>query len=399
MAVGKIKDETLWISQITIATVRIYQKTYGRNPSFSFELQLKNNLPYCQLHPLFEKCDVINIFTLPISFIFMITLYLLLSKTNPMFGIEVVQVVAIICAIATLIFCGLIRHFIRTNTEFISQLNHLLQSKPTASVNRKLEGNASTNGKYFDLPGTMLFALVIGLNIMGIPVYTLICVAGIDPIQATLQQWLNVSSSYLTILFSSIASTLLFGCVCIREMYVLAFFVIVLLVRLKADLVALNSYFMLQTEFVINRYVLLRRQHLRIEKVLSSVAGCVIVFSLVIHCTMVWVACVCYLLIPTYLGISCMVLFIISLVGLLFGIKTLSDCQNSSENLLRKHLNGFHVYGFKGGSFGYVKRKWKCQLPLRVYCGRQFVIGQDAVMTYLDVLSSNITNAVVLIKI
>lgn len=93
--------------------------------------------------------------------------------------------------------------------------------------------------------------------------------------------------------------------------------------------------------------------------------------------------------------------FAVILGGIIFVLKFQSNCRVSSEELLEKNVDGFHVYGIKGGDQGYFGRLWKSQRPLRIYCGKQFVIGKDAVMNYLDVLSSNATttNRVTKIKI
>lgn len=100
-----------------------------------------------------------------------------------------------------------------------------------------------------------------------------------------------------------------------------------------------------------------------------------------------------------YLALLFLALILVILVAVLFELKSASFCRVLSETLLTKHVDGFHVYGIRGGSCGCLRRMWKSQMPLRIHCGQEFVIGQDAVMNYLDVLTNNAANLVVIIKI
>lgn len=92
-------------------------------------------------------------------------------------------------------------------------------------------------------------------------------------------------------------------------------------------------------------------------------------------------------------------LFIVSLGIAMIVLKSQNNCRMFSESIVKKHVNGFHVYGIKGGVNSCLRRMWKCQLPLRIYCGEQFVIGKDAVINFLDVLLNNIVNILVIIKV
>lgn len=187
--------------------------------------------------------------------------------------------------------------------------------------------------------GIMLFVFVISLNMAGIPVYTLICYFGMDPIQATLEQCLNVPPSNLTFVFSFLICILLFMFICVREVYVVVFSGMILLARLKAEVVALNSYTLLQSEFVCNRYILLRRQHLRIEKPFSLGTASTVLFCQVMQCALLWMAFNCWMLVPVYMIASFVVMFNLSLGIVSFALETESDCQVSScEWTFKKNL-------------------------------------------------------------
>lgn len=80
--------------------------------------------------------------------------------------------------------------------------------------------------------------------------------------------------------------------------------------------------------------------------------------------------------------------------------------QIGSSSALRQtsitiHLEDFHVYGIRGMEHlatRITKRVWISQLPLKIYCGDQFVCNSGAVMNYLEVLTDNLTIVLLLTK-
>lgn len=247
------------------------------------------------------------------------------------------------------------------------------------------------------LESSCLFLLFHLIFLM--PAYILLFYVGMEPIQTTLQQCLSVPASNLTFVFTSIICIFLCVLICFREMYVFGFAGMILLSWLKAELFALYSHSLMKSEFVSHRYIRLRLQHLRIEKAFSLGTAGAVLFCLVMHCAVLCMVCSFWMLIPAYMSVAIVVILTVSLVIVLFALRTESDCQVSSQNMVTKHLDGSHVYGIQGGFNDHLKRIWKGQLPLRIYCGRQFVVGRDACMNYMDALSSILTNSVRIIKI
>lgn len=229
-----------WISEIAITSIKIYQKTFARSPNINIELQIKNNLPYCQINPRFERFDVINLLTLPISCILLFTLYLMLTSKTPLFAVEVVQVVVIILFVVILITGVTGRYLFRKNTDFVKQGNALLQSNPTKKF-LDLNEKYFEATEHFDFTGILLFSIIICANVIGIPAGTFFSYFGVNPFQAIFQHLLNVPQNLFTSVISSILVTLMLFCSCFREMYVMAYFCLTLVVRIKAELTALSS--------------------------------------------------------------------------------------------------------------------------------------------------------------
>lgn len=132
LIVNNITRQHQWISPIIIKALIIYQKTLGKSVSLSIDLKLLNNRPCLEVNPLLEKFDANSLLTVPFSFLFLITLYRLLTGSNPLSAKEVVQAVIMICALAMFSFGGIIRHILRKNADFAAQCNALWQYNPTS---------------------------------------------------------------------------------------------------------------------------------------------------------------------------------------------------------------------------------------------------------------------------
>lgn len=84
---------------------------------------------------------------------------------------------------------------------------------------------------------------------------------------------------------------------------------------------------------------------------------------------------ICWQLIPVYLAMTFIGGATLCFIGVVFALQTQSSCRSASEDLITKHLSSLRVYGIKG------------------------VVGEDAIMNYLNVLTDNLTNVLVLINI
>lgn len=290
------------------------------------------------------------------------------------------------------------RHRIQKNSELVPQINVTLQSNPTNEFQHQ-PNVKNPKTKSFDVLGMLLLYTVIHCIINAIPLGVLIGYFGVGPIEAAIEQVFHVKPNSFIRLIDSVFNSAIFLFVLFPETFVLAFLGVNLMLRTNIELAALISYAISQSEFVCVRYILLRRQYLRIADDVSILMGHAVLFSQGILCIFAWSVLTGSKLFPTALLVILFLATIIMLSIILIALKSQSHCRVSSEQLVKKHVNGFHVYGCSGGANGYLRRMWNCQLPLRIYCGKQFVIGKDAIMNYLYVLSSNLTNLLVLVKI
>lgn len=392
------QSQSVWFSPVFAKSVKVFASTYGKFPNLNWSLQLYNNLPLVLLNPLLEKWDMITILLIPVYLAFMVTILLLVFSEIPLTFKQVVQIMILILGTTWLIFISLIRRIIQKNTEFICQINSFFQSNPTTSFQN--QNTISERNKICkNLSGTLLLYMVIYMNVIVMPIAGILCYLGVGPMQSIMELIFHLQSNNFMVLVDSIFTFVLTYYILTRETFILAFVGLTLFVRIYAEIVALVSYASSHSQFVFCRYILLRRQYLRIADDFSMVVGYVVVFTQILLCLCLWIALTGWKRFPIFLTLAYLVIFIFGLGTVLFVLQTLSKCRTSSEDLLKKRVSGFHVYGIRGGLHSYLKRMWKCQLPLRINCGKQFVIGKDAIMNYLNVLSSNATNVLVLIKI
>lgn len=391
-------SRNLWISPLTICSVKAYQITLGKLPNLNFDLRLANGLPIVRLSPLLRRLDVLNLITVPVTSMWLMTLFVLLTKQDPYTTKQIVQIMVLIAGISMLVFSSLIRRVFQKDIQLVAQINSLFQSNPTIR-SKQITNSRTIPNTDFDLPGTLMFLVIMDFDFLGLPGGMLISYIGVDPFAATYEQIFNLHLNLVTFFLNSIFNTFLLVFIFMRELFILGFVGIILFVRIKAELDALHSYSLSESQFVCTRYNLLQRQYLRIANSSALIMVYLIVNSQIVTCTFAWMVCICWKLIPPYLVMTFLSGAILTLGSVLFVLQTQSTCRASSETLIRKHLNGFHVYGIRGGSNGYWKRMWKCQRPLRISCGEQFAIDRDAYMNYLDVLSDNLTNVLVLVKI
>lgn len=399
MSENELDCDPKWASSLTIAAVKVFQLTLGKFPTPNVNLRLVNNLPFFDLNPLLERLDVLNLIIVPLVCTFMVTLYLLLTSPNTLTSKQIIQIMCLLIMISWLVFGCSVRRVIQNNSKGFVQSNSIFQSNPTTRFSEIAKQAKTKNVMLSDIPGAMMLLMAINFNILGWPAGLLVSYLGVDPFQATLEQVFSLESNIFTFIINSVFNTFLIIYIGLRELYIFVFFGIIIFVRIKADLDAMSSYPLSHSDLVCSKYISLRRQCLGFADAFSQVMACMVVYTQISICTFLWMVIIGWSFIHPYLVMTFVGGTIECLGGILYALHTQSSSRISSEDLLTKHVDGFHVYGIYGGREGYQKRIWKCQRPLRIYCGKQFVIDREASMNYLNVLTDNVINVLVLVRI
>lgn len=135
-----------------------------------------------------------------------------------------------------------------------------------------------------------------------------------------------------------------------------------------------------------------------IKYLFSQTALNLILFSQIMLTVGAWVTISVYSMIPLFLNVMTITGLAGSLALCFLLLNTFTNARLISNHfiMLKRDQFGGRHYGTWSKSKYYAGR-WKSQQPLTIYCGSQFAFSKNAIINYMDVLNSNITNAVLLI--
>lgn len=398
MAKTKPKPQSLWISQNAADSVKIFEVTLGRLPSYGFNLRLVNGLPLLEIISLPNWIKTVNKFIFLFCSTFVVALFLLIFQFKSLSSMQIVQLLVLLAGLVLLSFIYLVRHFVQRNWELVHHINSIYQSNPTSKSSESHDAHIH-DSRYYDLSGIMLLLIIFFLNVSCVPMIILCSYLGLGPMQMTAEQIFNLPLNKFICLLDIVSLVVSLPVVLFRQGFIILFIAVTLFNRIDAELVSLHTYPLQYTEFVCLHYNLMQCRYLRISEDISILTGYGIIIMQVLLCVQLWTLVNGRRLLPVFLLLICAGFLITDFVVTLMYIKTQSNCRISSENLITKHVNGFRVYGVKGGTCGYLRRLWKCKFSLKIYCAKQFIIGRDAIINFLDVFSSNATNLLILVTI
>jgi len=125
---------------------------------------------------------------------------------------------------------------------------------------------------------------------------------------------------------------------------------------------------------------------------LSFVAWTVPFFS-----TIAWFSVRCAGIMPAFVIVAASAGFVGG-VGLAIQILyQMANVRVISDNFIKSQRARFHTFNSRRYNYFYTL-KWKAQQPIPAYCGEQFQMSREAVILYLEVIITNVTDALLLIK-
>ncbi len=145
-------------------------------------------------------------------------------------------------------------------------------------------------------------------------------------------------------------------------------------------------------------YICLMIVFKRIVSVQSWLAGCFVIFSLIVLSIFCWITVNCFGIVPFFMVAVFGAAFIGGLAIALFLIWSFGNLRNKSKQLIQSSVKPFRR-GNNGDWTGYMKRKWAAQHPLPIFCGPNFAFSKDTLMIYMAGLSDAITSSLLLIKL
>lgn len=134
-----------------------------------------------------------------------------------------------------------------------------------------------------------------------------------------------------------------------------------------------------------------------IKNLVAQIALSLIVFGQLFLTISAWFSVNCYSIFPTFVTLTSVATFF---GGVAFSICLMTIFTNahldSFELIQKKRKEFIGKYYGKWSHEKFISRKWLSLQPLPIYCGRHFAFSKHAMINFADILSCNVTNAVLL---
>lgn len=249
---------------------------------------------------------------------------------------------------------------------------------------------------------------MIGTLFLGPPIPPVFSFAGINPVTIFIERIKVVSDPFgrttLEILSVELLGLFFFMVgiyFFVRYLFIVLLLAVLLAVAAKLNLKAIitndksNLYL---EEYTVLHFEMISVLFMIIKVLVSKFAFVLIIWSQLTLTCFAWLSVYCYTNGPVFIGITTSTAFLggCGLATLL--IKMFTDARLISLNILNVKREQFSGSFYrKWSNKKYISSKWRSLQPLPIYCGSQFVFSKHALINYVDVLNTNVTNAVLLI--
>jgi len=290
----------------------------------------------------------------------------------------------------------------------IARIVFLLERKTIASTfNTLIAANKSANKNvsiFKDYSGWLLVYLQLGMWIFGTSYPFAVRFKEMDPWLVIFQELgLHVSgtqSSWFLWMLSFLMTALQDICIFQRDMVVEMLICFAFLLSGEAHMSSILKTTKSHPDRIggLKAYINLMIIFKRLTIFLSYIAGCYVLFGLLMSTMFCWIAVNCYGIVPLVMVAMSAAAFIGGLGIAVILIGSLGNLRTKSVELIKGNRKRY--FNGNGGDWnGYMKRMWIAQHPLPINCGGRFAFSKDALMTYMTVLSDMITNSLLLIKV
>lgn len=256
--------------------------------------------------------------------------------------------------------------------------------------------------------GFLLTYYMICAIALGPPVPMILSLFGLNPLFRILENLYLMPDQYSwevfdIIKFELVSLVLLSAGFWLFIKYLFVMFVASLLVGVSANaglqmVTKQNKSELCDELYVIKHYEMILMVLTIIKELVSQIGLFLVVFALFFLTILAWLSINCYQVIPAFVTFVSVAAFI---GGICFAIFLLTLCTNARLDSMefverkREEFNGGHFERWSKKK--YVSRKWNCLQPLPIYCGSHFAFSKNAIINFADILSNNITNAILLV--
>lgn len=271
-----------------------------------------------------------------------------------------------------------------------------------------MTGASGDVGNGRNIFGILLAYLMAGIIVFGTPYPIIITILGVNPFSQTINDFIFTDSMYskntTELIISEVISYVLFaGCVYLFFKYTFIFLLVpcLMLVTTASLFQMFNRYDTIKThseDFLLHHFESTRLVCAIAKDFVGQQTLHSIIASQGFLTITAWLSINCNRILPAFVVVTMTAAFLGCLGLSTFILTMMANARAVSSEIIRRKRAEFtstlHGRWVKNKYFGL---KWKAQRPLPLYCGTNFAINKDAVLNFISVLTTNITNAVLLI--
>jgi hypothetical protein len=256
-----------------------------------------------------------------------------------------------------------------------------------------------------DPPGLLLIYYMTGCLIFGLALSAVLFYNDLDPYVTTFTKLGLTMNPYLLIV-SYLLSTFTIVYLVLHNLTVIVFLAIFSYLAIQSYLKFLIIIYRksINSKIVLSYYVQIRLVYNLYSECVHSSIFIMTVYTLGLLTLFLWLAVNCANVVPLFIVLCFGAAFIGGLGLIVFLMQIFADTRILSGVLIKQAKGSFcysttHNVGTSTLYERILKRKWLSQPELPVNCGRRFACSKDAIMNYLDVLSSLLTNSLLLFQV
>lgn len=386
---------TTWL----IRSHKLYQYTIGKGPRFVLHTKLmgvesEKRAQFEILGPKFQSLSLtfiaINFCCVSLNLICLTRQYFHLYNQK----MPIIQVMASFFSnIWVVTVLSVVYRFVH-EVDLLKTVNRFL-------ANELELGSLKPDRRDMQLGGIIPFYYFLGVFIFGTPFPLIIWFFDLQQFHTVLSDLIfgdpcyhNSTTTFTLHIFVLFILTIMVN-MCLRELGVILLWVYNIIYCSLQHTRTLLAIQHKHDQEVFIRYLYLVSIYKHINILLERASLALIVFSQCILTLFVWFFIKCFKLFPNILLATFVLAFI---GGLALSIDLYGLCaklQKQSSKLIFQRMS--HLKYSKHNMYWYLK--WRSQKPVYINCGERFVIMEDTVMIHLNLLTSNIVNMVLLVKI
>lgn len=409
------------ISPLAKAALRLYQLTYGSTVHTFVDIHLETQGSQVSLEVKTERRFWrILIWRMELLLILIPTwlscVYLLFERTfvesqvpltfKPGQHLNLVQVTLfafILVSLSSYFKCCWIIH---RYTEAIPGVNYCYKSmletlSPFVGEREQQILRGFPNSFYKYVTDVTLLGITFTIVCFLIPVSILASLLELDPYRPLMTKYILPHPYYHTfddIIWSKLVSIVLMSfllCEVARIFLILLFIFLILVQKYFLCFLTLGLIKTDSANFDLTYY----ESALILLSILSPffhIIEVVIFYTVVIDCFTAWVVVVGFHELHEFIVFFSALIFVACVVVVQMCLKWGTNCAIRSEYVIWKKLNGDDCWLSRSSK--YIQKRWRAQPIFYIKCGNQFRISNESAMSYMNVVITNVCNAVLLIR-